>query len=98
MAIIQVPGQVSGTLYSINIAGDTPTPQEQERINQFVLQKEADFERFSAERFGAPVSVAPEAPVEEDDGTAIGRGFQRGLQGIRSLTGTTIEEAGRALG
>ena len=98
MAIIQVPGQVSGTLYSVNIAGDTPNPQEQERINQFVLQKEADFERFSAERFGAPVSVAPEAPVEEDDGTAIGRGFQRGLQNLRSLTGTTIEEAGRALG
>jgi hypothetical protein len=98
MAVIQVPGQSSGKIYSINIAGTTPTPQEQERISQFISQREADFEIFSAERFGAPLVAEPEAPVEEDDGTAIGRGFRSGIQNIRSLIGTTIEETGRAVG
>jgi hypothetical protein len=98
MAVIQVPGQSSGKIYSINIAGTTPTPQEQERISQFISQREADFEIFSAERFGAPLVAEPEVPVEEDDGTAIGRGFRSGIQNIRSLIGTTIEETGRAVG
>jgi adenylate kinase family enzyme len=98
MAVIQVPGQSSGKIYSINIAGTTPTPQEQERISQFISQREADFEIFSAERFGAPLVAEPEAPVEEDDGTAFGRGLATGVQSIRSLLGTSVEEAGRGLG
>jgi hypothetical protein len=99
MAIIQVQGQRSGRPYSINIAGSTPTPEEQARINQFVSQKEAEFESFFAERFAAPQVEAPveEAPPE-DDGTAIGRGVSRGLQTVRSLLGTAVEETGRGLG
>jgi hypothetical protein len=98
MGIISVTGPQFGQRYNVSIAGNAPTPEEQARINQFVAQQEAAMSSRVQERFGAPAPVAPEAPVEEDDGTAIGRGFQRGLQGIRSLTGTTIEEAGRALG
>ncbi len=98
MGIISVTGPQFGQRYNVSIAGNAPTPEEQSRIDQFVGQQEALMASRVQERFGAPAPVAPEAPVEEDDGTAIGRGFQRGLQGIRSLTGTTIEEAGRALG
>ena len=38
-----------------------------------------------------------EAPPE-DDGTAIGRGVSRGIQTVRSLLGTAVEETGRGLG
>jgi hypothetical protein len=81
MAVIQVPGQSSGKIYSINIAGTTPTPQEQERISQFISQREADFEIFSAERFGAPLVAEPEVPVEEDTGpdTSFRGAFASGI-------------------
>lgn len=98
MAIIQVQGQRSGRPYSINIAGSTPTPEEQEKINQFVSQREAEFESFFAERFGTPQVEAPVEAPPEDDGTAIGRGFRRGAQTVKSLFGTAVEEAGRGLG
>jgi hypothetical protein len=99
MGIISVTGPQFGQRYNVNIAGNAPTPEEQARIDQFVAQQEASMAVRIQERFGAPAAaVAPEAPVEEDDGTAIGRGFRSGIQNIRSLIGTTIEETGRAVG
>lgn len=97
MGIISVTGPQFGQRYNVNIAGNAPTPEEQARIDQFVAQQEVSMAARVKERFGAP-AAAPEVPVEEDDGTAIGRGFRSGIQNIRSLTGTTIEETGRALG
>ena len=42
MAVIQIPGRVSGQNYSFNIAGDIPTPTEQGRIAQ-ALQIEEEY-------------------------------------------------------
>jgi hypothetical protein len=98
MGMITVEGPASGRPYRVNISGDAPTPEEQARIDQFLAQSEAPYLQMYNELFGATTPVAPEAPVEEDDGTAIGRGFRSGIQNIRSLIGTTIEETGRAAG
>jgi hypothetical protein len=98
MGMITVEGPASGRPYRVNISGDAPTPEEQARIDQFLAQSEAPYLQMYNELFGATTPVAPEAPVEEDDGTAIGRGFRSGIQNIRSLIGTTIEETGRAVG
>jgi hypothetical protein len=89
MGIISVTGPQFGQRYNVNIAGNAPTPEEQARIDQFVAQQEASMAARVQERFGAPAAaVAPEAPVEEDDGTAFGRGLATGVQSIRSLLGT----------
>jgi len=99
MGIITVTGPQFGQRYNVNIAGNAPTPEEQARIDQFVAQQEAVMASRVQERFGAPQpTLAPEIPVEEDDGTAFGRGLSTGIQSVRSLFGTAVEEAGRGLG
>lgn len=100
MGVISVSGPQYGQLYNINIAGDAPTPDEQQRINQWVGQQEQLLSSQIQERFGAP-AVQAEAPVageQGDDSTAIGRGFRRGIENVQSLFGTALEEAGKGVG
>jgi hypothetical protein len=83
MGIINVPGRVSGRQYPINIAGDVPDEVERGRIAQYIAEQEQTFAKEYTARFG----VAPEAP--EDDGTAIGRGLERGAPSAKTRLGTT---------
>lgn len=87
MPVTFVRDPVTGVTYSVNISGTTPTEQESARIEQFLASQRA-------------LSVLPRTqPVEEEE--EIGRlpaAFSRGIQSIRSLAGTSIEEAGRGLG
>jgi hypothetical protein len=83
MGIINVPGRVSGRQYPINIAGDVPDEVERGRIAQYIAAQEQTFAKEYTARFG----VAPEAP--EDDGTAIGRGWERGMASAKTRLGTT---------
>jgi hypothetical protein len=83
MGIINVPGRVSGRQYPINIAGDVPDEVERGRIAQYIAEQEQTFAKEYTARFG----VAPEAP--EDDGTAIGRGLERGAASTKTRLGTT---------
>jgi hypothetical protein len=83
MGIINVPGRVSGRQYPINIAGDVPDEVERGRIAQYIAEQEQTFAKEYTARFG----VAPEAP--EDDGTAIGRGLERGAAATKTRLGTT---------
>ena len=46
MAVIQIPGRVSGKNYSFSIAGDIPTPAEQGRIAQALQIEEEKFRRY----------------------------------------------------
>lgn len=41
MAVISVQSPTTGVTYSVQIGGDTPTPTEQERINQYIAQQDA---------------------------------------------------------
>ena len=90
MAIIKVPGAQSGKQYSVRIAGEVPTDEEYSRINAFVKNAEGEYSSKFERVFG-------EAP-EFDDGTALGRGFDRGVQQSKSLLGTTIETIGEKAG
>jgi hypothetical protein len=104
MAVIYVPSSIEGQSYSVRIAGDTPTPQEQANINAYVA-------RMDARRGPAA------APVEDDEpsmlggvGSGLGRGFFGSLAavpggigslvdaGYGKLTGQPIEPGGTAFG
>jgi len=91
MGTIQVPGRLSGRTYTINIKGDTPSATEQERIRAFVDSKESGFAQRYEATMGNPLA-------EPDDGTAIGRGFERGKAGAKSVLGTTVETIGQQVG
>jgi hypothetical protein len=92
MGIINVPGRVSGRQYPINIAGDVPDEVERGRIAQYIAAQEQTFAKEYTARFG----VAPEAP--EDDGTAIGRGWERGMASAKTRLGTTQRIIGEQTG
>ena len=102
MGIITVNGPQTGTPYSVKIAGDQPTPAEQERINKYIADQEQYTQSVIAAYRGTPTpeQAAPEAvpEPEADDTTAIGRGFRRGVESVQSLFGTSIEELGRGTG
>lgn len=102
MGIITVNGPQTGNPYAVKIAGQQPTPEEQERINKYVADQEQYAQSVIAGYRGAPMlqQQAPttEPDVEPEDTTALGRGFRRGLESVQSLFGTSVEELGRGTG
>jgi hypothetical protein len=91
MGIIQVPGRLSGRTYNIEIEGDAPTAAEQARIRAGVEERESRFVQRYEATMGKPLA-------EPDDGTAVGRGFERGKAGAKSVLGTTVETIGQQVG
>ena len=91
MAVIQIPGRVSGKNYSFNIAGDIPTPTEQGRIAQALQIEEEKFRRYYESNVGEPLA-------EPDDGTAIVRGIDRGLASAKNRLGTAQRFIGERTG
>jgi hypothetical protein len=91
MAVIQIPGRVSGKNYSFSIAGDIPTPAEQGRIAQALQIEEEKFRQYYESTLGKPLA-------EPDDGTAIGRGFERGLASAKNRLGTAQRFLGERTG
>ena len=66
MGVIQQLGQFSGEPYSFTIAGDTPTPEEANRISQILEQQEAPFRRAFEQQYGGLRSLAREEATEPD--------------------------------
>ena len=66
MGVIQQLGQFSGEPYSFTIAGDTPTPEEANRISQILEQQEAPFRRAFEQQYGGIRSLAREEATEPD--------------------------------
>ena len=62
MGVIQVRGPKYDRSYSINIAGNQPTPQEQQRIDRFVQQQELELDQYIQRRTGGP--SAEESSIE----------------------------------
>ena len=104
MGVITVQGPISGRPYSINISGQTPTPTEQARIDQYISESEAPYAAMSERLFGAN-RVAQEPEPEGGFGTAVGMGIDQlqkaygsSLEGIGSLTGLTgLENYGQSV-
>ena len=97
MAVINAVGKYSQTPYPVEIAGETPTPEEQGRIDAYISEQEAPYAQIYQEYFGASepnetVDI-PEGLDESTYRTALRQGYQR----IKSLGGTAIEYAGKGL-
>ena len=97
MGVINVQG------YNVKIAGDQPTPEEQQRIDQYIQRQQAASEAFYRERFGAP-EVEQDTVVQDQDidKTAFTRGFERQGFGFgpqfQSSLGNTLETLGSEYG
>ncbi len=98
MAVINAVGKYSQTPYPVEIAGETPTPEEQGRIDAYISQQEAPYAQIYQEYFGAsePSETIdiPEGLDENTYRTALRQGYQM----IKSRGGTAIEYAGKGLG
>tara|TARA_R110002020_G_scaffold358774_1_gene571378 strand:- start:189 stop:629 length:441 start_codon:yes stop_codon:yes gene_type:complete len=110
MGVISVSGPQFGQRYSINIAGEAPTPQEQARINSFITQKESELAKKIEGRFAPiPQTEIQEQVVEQEPeggfGTAVGMGIDQlqkaygsSLEGIGGITGLTgLENYGQSV-
>jgi hypothetical protein len=89
MGIISVAG-ASGRKYPINIAGDVPDEIERGRIQQYVAAQEQAFAKEYTAKTGKELQV--------DDGTAIGRGWERGMASAKTRLGTTQRIIGEQTG
>lgn len=86
MAEIVVPGPISGRNYGFRIKGDTPTVDEQQRIDALISQREQAFQQEYAAQFGAPVETG------ESEGFAnyvgeVPKGLARGAVGFLGTAG-----------
>ena len=100
MGVISVKGPQFGQSYSVNIFGDTPTPEEQSRINQFVTDQELTMAQRIEERFGTPTEeiVEEEQLSGEVDRTAVGRGILSDRPSRQRSQGKTLEVIGEEYG
>jgi len=98
MGVISVKGPQFGQSYSVNISGNTPTPEEQSRINQFVSQQEVTLGQRVEDRFGPSQQEQVEEVVEPEPqggfGTAVGLGFDS----LQKAYGSTLEGIGSLSG
>ena len=98
MGIIQQKGQFSGRSYSVQIAGDTPTAAEQQKIDRFLTEQEQPYKQSYEYYFGQRTNedVPQEIPIQEEGGfrKAVGAGVDQlqiaygsGLEGLGKITG-----------
>jgi hypothetical protein len=86
MGFVVVQDPQTAKPYTIKIAGDSPTEDEQRQIQQFIEEQR---------------EVVDQAPVETPDdksGTAIGRGFGLGIDVLQQLYGSALEGIGEETG
>lgn len=81
MAIISVPGPYSGKSYSINIAGDAPTVDEQYRIDAYVRGQEQGFLQEYEQAWGSPMDTGESTGVLNYLGE-FPKGVARGAVGL----------------
>ena len=98
MGIIQQKGQFSGKAYSVQIAGDTPTPIEQQKIDSFLTQQEQPYKQSYEYYFGQRTNedVPQEIPIQEEGG--FRKGVGAGVDTLQSLYGSSLEGIGKVTG
>ena len=90
MGVYRYDDPQTGEGYDLNTVGEAPTDEEFARLAAQLRQDRAAFAERYAERFGEY-----EAP---DDGTALGRGYERGKKQVKQAFGETLGTAGEASG
>jgi hypothetical protein len=98
MGIIQQKGQFSGKAYSVQIAGDTPTPVEQQKIDSFLTQQEQPYKQSYEYYFGQRTNedVPQEVPIQEEGG--FRRAVGAGVDQLQLAYGSSLEGFGKVTG
>jgi hypothetical protein len=84
MAVITVPSSVQGKSYSVRIAGNAPTPEEQARISEYVA-------RMDSMAAPQPVAAPEESSMLGEIGSGLGRGFFGSLAAVPGGLGALAE-------
>jgi hypothetical protein len=90
MGVYQYDDPKTGQGYDLRIVGDVPTEEEFARLAGQIRQDRTAFLEDYEKRFGTE--------IEFDDGTALGRGFDRGTQQIKQAVGETVGTIGEQTG
>ena len=85
MGVIVVQDPQTLKPYSIQIAGDSPTEDEQKEIQEFIQQQRQ-------------VVDTPVEPTDDKSGTALGRGASVGIDMLQQMYGSAIEGVGNVTG
>ena len=98
MGIIQQKGQFSGKAYSIQIAGDTPTAAEQQKIDSYLTQQEQPYKQSYEYYFGQRTNedVPQEVPIQEEGG--FRRAVGAGVDQLQIAYGSSLEGLGKVTG
>ena len=98
MGIIQQKGQFSGKSYSVQIAGDTPTAAEQQKIDSFLTQQEQPYKQSYEYYFGQRTNedVPQEVPIQEEGG--FRRAVGAGVDQLQLAYGSSLEGFGKVTG
>ena len=90
MGVYQYDDLQTGRGYDLNIVGDVPTDQEFARLANKIQQDRSTFLEDYETQYGVELNV--------DDGTAVSRGLDRGVQQIKQAFGETLGTAGEQSG
>ena len=88
MGKITIPGQFSGRNYNFTIAGDQPTETELGRMQSILQEQEGAYRAQAEQEFGRPFEL------DEQPGTAIGRGLGRGIPNVQRMLGAAAGAIG----
>jgi len=91
MGVYQYTDPQTGRNYKFNHAGEVPSNKDFAEIQNILAQERVGY----AEKYENVFGEEYEAP---DDGTAIGRGYDRGVQQIKQAFGETLGTAGEQSG
>ena len=88
MGKITIPGQFSGRNYNFTIAGDQPTETELGRMQSILQEQEGSYRAQAEQEFGRPFEL------DDQPGTAIGRGLGRGIPNVQRMLGAAAGAIG----
>jgi len=91
MGLYQYIDPQTGKAYELEHAGDAPTDEDFAVLAGVLRQDRTQIAQEYESRFG-------EAPEAFDDGTALGRGYERGKKQVKQAFGETLGTAGEQSG
>ena len=91
MGVYQYTDPQTQRSYNFNIAGDVPSNEDFAKIQQYLQGERSEYGQKYEEVFGREYE-------EPDDGTAIGRGYERGKKQIKQAVGETLGTIGEQAG
>ena len=86
MGFVVVQDPQTAKPYTIKIAGDSPTEDEQRQIQQFIEEQRQ------------VVDQEPVEPTDDKSGTALGRGASVGIDVLQQMYGSALEGIGKVTG